>query len=459
MEQILNKRISAAFYRHLIKHPVFRDNYTAISGAEYFLLEVARYNDSDEGDSEVFSGKIKELFKNYDRTGSYKLYIKALIEMGLLINTCSKYRVSTETEDGWCKKYKVTEMALELLNNNLTEYLKKLHLEPTERRLNQQRISSRGVFKNPHKDYILNYIYDGLIYMEFDFDAANRIIKSLPDESKPHALNLLTIFTKKNFGELKYNESDGRVWNEYVAINKELRAVSKYKNMERIYTLDIRACHPTFWGLYIKELINNHLLNKEIPTQDNSPYCLPETLQIDYSGFDFELINYNRLFCDPINDPRELISLATGYDYLKCKAYLNSTLNGSSMYKHLLRYLESKFPIMYNIWVNSTVKATGTTISRIFETKLMLNPKVFKLAESLKIKLAYEYDGFSLFFYSKENKAEEKAGILKNFINSESKRLWGLDVVLNLDDERDAAKLPIFLSSGTAAKEEHSLAA
>jgi hypothetical protein len=66
MHKQLNNRISVEFFNALIKHHTFRDNYKAISGAEYFLLEVATYNESNGGGSEIYSRKIYDVFKNYD---------------------------------------------------------------------------------------------------------------------------------------------------------------------------------------------------------------------------------------------------------------------------------------------------------------------------------------------------------------------------------------------------------
>jgi hypothetical protein len=449
MHKQINKRIGIEFYNRLFQHPAFKDNYKAISGAEYFLLELAKYNQTDNGDSEVSSSKIDDLFKNYDKQGNYKKYINALIDLGLLLNTSVSYRVSTEEQDGYCKRYKLTEKGLDLINSNLVEYLKNLYYDGSIRRLNQQSISSRQVMNKAYDDYVLDYISDGLKYMTFDYLLVNKVLGSIDKKSIPHSLGILTKFKEKDFKDLKYNETDGRVWNEYVALKEDVRIASKYKDMVRLYTVDMRACHPTFLALYLKELyykdfINNHTIINTINNYYSfnlepsvtTPYCSPESLQDLISELEVEVNKYNQMFTNDSIDPRQVISDSTGYPNEDCKKYLNKTINGSIRHKGILSYIKLKFPFMYEIWTNSNVKETGNGIAKNYESKLMLNPELFRLAESLNVKLTYEYDGCSLFFYEGDTQAADKAEIIKKFINGESKRLWNLDIVVKVKDVR-----------------------
>jgi hypothetical protein len=297
-----------------------------------------------------------------------------------------------------------------------------------------------------YNDYVLNYIWDGIKNISLDRGTVNEVLGTITKErAKAVCLSILVKFKTKKFGELTYNESDGRVWNEYVALKGEFRTGSKYKGMKRLYTLDIRACHPTFFALYLRQLYYkdynskntnynniNYLINKE--EYQVSPYCSPEQLQYIYPELETEVNKYNQMFTNSI-DPRISISEAIGYNLNNCKTYLNATINGSETHKPLLRYLEYNFPLLFQIWRNSDVKTTGNNISKMFETKLMLNPELYELAESLNVKLIYEYDGLSLFFDEQDSQAHEKAQFIQHFIIGESKKLWGLEIVIKLEDE------------------------
>jgi hypothetical protein len=466
MQKILNKRISEAFFNALMEHPLFRENYEAISGAEYFLLTVARFNDSNNRDSEISSLKIKDLFKNYDSSGNYLKYVHALIELGLLVNTNASYRVTSDGRPGWCKRYFVTQRGLDLITNNCREYLKKLYFDPAIRRLNQQSISRRQVFKQEYYDDILDYIWDGLVNISFDWEGTDAIVKTLKVKSRPSNLRLLQNFKEKRFGHLKYNESDGRVWNEYVALNSELRNISKYRNMIRFGALDIRACHPTFWGLYVKEIFdkysvkdidsnslnikestiinyinridyyqhqNRENINTHQEVSNNTTYCWPETLHYTVEELNAEVIRYNQMFTNS-EDVRAIIGEVLGRTTDQCKQYLNRTINGSRTHKPLLRYLQEQFPILFDVWIRTDMKSTGPNISKMFETKLMLNPELFKLADSLGVKLMYEYDGFSIFVHEQDRNAKQKVSIIEDFIKQESLKRWNLNVVLKAED-------------------------
>jgi hypothetical protein len=480
----LGKRIGVELFNTMMQHQVFRDNYKAISGAEFFLREVAKYNANDNGDSEVSSRMINELFKNYERRGNYKKFIVALIDLGLLKNTNACYRVSNGEKRGWCKRYQITEMGLFLINQNSKEYLKKLYYDPEIRRLNQKSICDRAIVQKPYSDDVLNYVWDGIKHISFDWPVAEEITNTLKEKAQLHSRSLLIDFKEKKFRELSYNKSDGRVWNEYVALKEDFRIVSKYKDMERLYTLDIRACHPTFWALYLKEIydkeciyfnynttlhntnINNTFIPSNIPITpintniNNTPYCSPKSGQRAYRDLLFLEVNmYNELFTNTLIDPRSVISEATGCPENKVKEYLNMTINGNWRYKRVLRYLMTNFPLLYDIWICSDVKSTGNNISKNYETKLMLNPELFRLAESLNVKLIYEYDGFSLFFDPQDNQSIRKARIIEQFIRGESKKLWNLDIVFKLKDAKTGAELKNDFLPVPAEHEEMSLAA
>lgn len=398
------------------------------------------------------------IFKPYTK-GEYKPYLSALVELGLLntnesywnptpstnstLPTTTSLQYPTDKADkpdngGYCKKYQVTDKALDLLNSSNVEYLKKLHTDKSTRRRNQKNISQRKVASKTYGEYVLNYIHDGLVNFEYDYGKAMAMVtgSNWSNETQQAAGQSLITFTEKTFAELQPNEADGRVFNEFVAMKSDLRKVFSYKSLVHKATIDIRACHPTFFSSYVLSLYNNSL--QPLPTSIPPTLLQYPTDKADkgYGVKEKDLLTEHKrwveLFTNPNINPREVIAEDCGYNKDICKQALNETINGSQTWKILIKWIESKFPVLFKVWSQTDKKKTGPTISKDYETVLMLDPQLFRYAEEMGIKIAYEYDGVSVFGGEDEKGLMDKINFLMNFISWSSKTKFGVPVVFKV---------------------------
>jgi hypothetical protein len=373
---------------------------------------------------------LQDLFRNYDT--SYIPYIEAMQRLELLEKDngyCPTDAAKAKGyERGWTKSYRVTEKAIELLCQSETEYLKKLMTDKKEKRKIQKSISKRKVWKKDYGDYVLNYIYDGLINTSFDYSKAMDIMDSLEidKKAKTNCVSHLICFAKKDFKELKNNNTDNRIWNNYAAIKSELRQCSNYKGMTRQFVIDIRACHPTFFSSYILKLLNDAL--KLSTTNLFTTYCHTERRQLE-----LEHRRWIKQFTDIKTDPRNIIMNQCGYDNIETtKKALNETLNGSLSYKKCLQWLEQEYPCLYQAWQMTDIKRTGCNISKMFEGCITMNPDLYKEFDNVGIKAMYEYDGFSIYGMTEDNLLESKCNFIKGKMTEISNRLFNLPIVIKI---------------------------
>jgi hypothetical protein len=95
--------------------------------------------------------------------------------------------------------------------------------------------------------------------------------------------------------------------------------------------------------------------------------------------------------------------------------------------------MQIEFPCLYRVWQSTDIKHTGNNIAKMYETKIMLNPEVFKISEAQKIKLAYEYDGISIFSADNEKTILlDKIAYLVKHIVAIGQKACGLKMVLKV---------------------------
>jgi hypothetical protein len=433
-KKILNVRIGVEFYNKLNSHPAFQLNWKAISPAFYFLQRIATLNDMNNGKAvEFYSVNIQNIFRPYcpqsDGDFAYKKYLNALESLELL-TIGNSYIVGNDDIEGVCKTYLVTTEGVDLLSAANVEYLKALHTDQKVIRKTQQSISKRAAMHSTYSDYVLNYIADGLNHFNYDYDKAMSVVSGSgwSPLTQQSAEQSLISFKTKDFGNLQYNKTDGRVFNEFVSMKSDLRQAFKYKKMTRMAVIDIRACHPTFFSTYILEyvLLNNNfstlpilphyvmdkgdrnqlnplIINKPSPKSliinepSHNPLIINEEYNYNKSTLEMEHEKWLNLFTNPLIDPRDVIGSEIDRTKAEVKEALSQTLNGSKKYKKVLDWLEKTFPCLYAIWQTTDIKQTGCNISRLYESKVMLHPEIYKQTEAQGLKIAYEYDGISVF--------------------------------------------------------------
>ena len=483
--KFLNYRISVEFYNKLMSHKAFQDNWKAISPAFYFLQRIATLNDMANGKPVPFhSITIKNLFYPYRKKTeldfAYRRYIRAMIELGLLTVNDEYIIGDNETVEGYCKEYYSTSEAVDLLASSNIAYLKSLHTNKNVIYNNNKNIARRQPLT--YSDYVLDYIQDGLNHFDYNYDQAMAMItgSEWKPETQLSAQNSLINFKTKEFGELSYNETDGRVWNEFVGMKSNLRKTFTYKNMTRQAVIDIRSCHPTFFSTFLLDYYITHptpnVVKTDIIKKTNFPSSLPPSLQppipstmlgingesvkimaatadiienqapnttytyVDtYSSITIKELKeeherWVKLFTDRAIDPRDVIGAEIGRTKDEVKKALNESINGTKQYTRLLKWIETNFPCLYQVWQTTDISQTGCNISKMYESKIMLNKTLYEQTERQQLKITYEYDGISVFSADKvKSDLIMKVNYLVRNISSIAKQTTGIDLVMKVE--------------------------
>lgn len=464
-----HKKINKEFYDLLVSHPAFKSVPKAIYPSFVFLQRVSFYNNrNEELLSEYYSRNISDIFKSVKE---YKLYLNALVELKLLIVNekfilPSKDNTGNSLNDGHCKSYHTTELANDLLYSLNLEYLDKLHNDKKLIRQTQQNISYRKVLSKKYDDYVLNYIHDGIINMTYDYKEVLSLIVNSDKSTveKNHIIDTLIKFKEKDFNSLHNNKSDNRIWNEFVELCSDYRKYFKYKNMSIKAIIDIRACWPTFWSSYILSVYNKggnipkevhsipSILHDVPPFHDTHPpspdsigsnMCGCTEIKVDIKTLNDEHIRWLELFENEAIDPRDIIAEECGYKSKdEAKEALNQSLNGSIKWPELINWLKTSFPVLFAVWNTTKKKETGINISKDYETVLMQNWRLYKIADELNIKLTYEYDGFSV--YSEESiNLLGKVDFIIKYLKSECQKKFGISLVIKKKTVEDNGFLEV----------------
>lgn len=429
----LNVKIGVEFYDALMTVPCFQNNWKAISPSFYLVQRIAELNDMKKGGAvEFYSGTIADIFQPYTK-GGYVVFVSALESLGIL-DIDHHYR-PTNNKQGDCMKYKVTDYGCRLVHAANMDYLKKLFFDPKVRRLNQKSISNRKVMKKSYDNPVLNYIYDGLKNISFDYAAAEQAIgKSVwSDGQKRNVSGILRRFGNKKFDDLEIGEKDGRVHHELVRLKSDARFLLRYDGLPYKACLDIRCCHPTFFSsLFVYPPLSLHY---ETDNQDISP----ELAQEHKSWLAF--------FCNPAIDPKEVIRKACGYEDVEmAKAAMNESLNGSTAYPEYLAWLKSQFPVLYGLWRKSAVEDTGNALARNFEQQLMLHEDLYAYADKVGIvKLMPEHDGLGVFGANDDGELPSKIEAVKNYLRAYSIKQFGVPIVIKTKMVTDWANADLLM--------------
>lgn len=437
----LNERVGVDFYNKLMTHPVYQDNWKAISGAFYFLNRVSLTNKKSNWEyAEFQSENIKIIFHPYFKKGEcdYVKFIDALVELELLRKDPSYLSASFDhSGNGRCMGYVVTDEGIDLIYDCNKEFLKKLHTDKKTKDKNTRSIRDRKVMTKEHGDYLLNYIHAGLINSNFNYDAVSEMIDKADWEplTKQAAITQLTNFKEKKFMALKYNDTTGRVYNDFATLKSELRQHFTQDGMRRIATIDIRACHPTYFAAYLVDYAIANTHEQGISAEyvlwfsENNPEKIGGVQFVGKDDLNKEYGKWVDLFTAVI-DPREIIGKYTTLTLTEVKTALTETMNGSTKHKKVLGWMSTEFPNLYKVWRTTDVKQTGNYISRVYESKIMLNQELYRLTESLEVNLMYEYDGVSVF--SKEDRPDmhKILSCLTERIRGISRKSCGITCVL-----------------------------
>jgi hypothetical protein len=93
---------------------------------------------------------------------------------------------------------------------------------------------------------------------------------------------------------------------------------------------------------------------------------------------------------------------------------------------------KNNYPALFEIWNQTNLKTTGPQISKFYETKIMLDPELILLAESLGLDMVFERDGAILFSAEGDPELDQKAHALAMRIVDNCLRLFGFKAVVKV---------------------------
>jgi hypothetical protein len=481
--KITNPKISTELVEELQDEPAYA-NEKAFSATHAFLRRVLHFC-RDHEYAYIPAKNIKEQFDNYGI--KYKRCLDVLSRHEI-IKINRMYIVGTKT-----RGYRLTEKGARLLTEGELVYLRSLFTDSKLKRQMQKRASYYRSKDKTYKNDFLQYIHDGRMRYQYNEDAVNFIKQSdWPYLTRLDALMSLTDFTERDFTDLKFNESDGRVWNEFVGMKSDLRRYFSNGDLHYRFVMDIRSCHPLFLAHYLVNrarvkgwqthhpllpgdhqhtIVQNDLArgreqserlsfpnttttttttttpfppissNPTYTTSNNNPLSHYDGGNSDILA---ELNRWNTIFSDPNTDPKTILIRELGYNRAQAKAALNQSINGGKKYRKFMTWFKKNFPMLYGVWVRTESATVGNDISNFYETELMQDFALYELAMKLGLHLTYEYDGCGVMCREDDREVLAKIQQLIAHVQAHSERLWGIRPVIVV---KTAAGAPVSMTT------------
>ncbi len=479
--KFINVEVGIDLYNHIKNHTVFLgENYKIISPTYYFLVRISMEAREEEDWYAPFtSQRLKSLFKAYGC--SYNDVLAALEELGLILPRIKGFFDRTGSGKSRCARFKLTELGQDLVARSETEYLRKLHADPILRRRSQKRRSKNKLSALEEvKTGLEGRIQRTLFELQYDREA---IAPLLEDQSLTKHEKICLTHSLANFEEgnlrVSRGEKDGRLHHSWVQLKKEARPFFTLKGRRYTHTIDIRACHPTFFGQYIGDFAWNTLAFAKARLRNDENFeksyflfkesCILNNIKLNLwydsniyidSNINIKDISNNYIFISSSSsishilhylvengdnlaaeiknwndfwtqeeDPRKIIAAELGAKTDKrIKGSINSAINGSN--NMMSKWIAKTYPQLSSIWSKTKLDVTGNQISRFYESKLMLNPTIYDVAEHLDLQILSEHDGVGVFSKDGEYSSLEKCRTLVAYIVAASQKKFGLKVRL-----------------------------
>lgn len=464
-----NIKVGVELNNLLSQQVIFQlENYKAISNCEYLLNTIKWYSGQNkDGWAGIQCKKLENCFKSTNI--NYSDVLLVLEKVGL-IHKPRKGFFNRATKEGKVSKFKLTDLGRRLLLDSNREYLRKLHNDPDlDRRIRKNRSQNKSRSKKTD-DVVIKRIRDNIYALEYNHaDLENYWMQRPVDFSEGRKNNVeysTTIIREGKFKEIIRCAIDGRIHHPWVLMSSSVRYIYFLRGKKYNCAIDIRACHPTFWARYLIDVLLFNLsdyLNKELDANiilknkyDNiinkltsiSTYKyyninnnvlynprLQESLHYLTENEDKlveEYIIWTEMWSNLDTDPRLLIAADLGKKHTKdeikdqiCRAINNKK---NDVYK----WIRQKYPMLSKIWDKTDKKHTGVNISKIYETKLILNPENFELADRLGLEILPEHDGLGVFGDADDHDIAAKVDVLREAIQRDCLNSFGIKSVITV---------------------------
>lgn len=470
-----NIKISIELIKILAQELIFQgENRCKSTGSCFRLLEII-FNFSRRNTDGLAAIDSKTLDNLFRREKIRYLEVIGALERLKIIEPRKKGFFDSITGTGSFARFKLTDYGIQLLLDENREYLRKILNDPkVDTRIRANRRKKKSRIKES-EDLIISKTSKNILDLEFNKEAFDIYWKEnekiLSPEQKVAALYSVISILTGGFKALERCEKDGRIHHPWVLMSSDLRPLFSLRGKKYLRTLDLRSAHPTFWAKYIcdisrfpeylslnqniketlksnyKELHNESVFTNSMHhnSTSSSSHPIPPVSQ-HYLSYNVtklieEYIKWTEFWTNPAIDPKtQLINELGGTcSRDQIKKYINSSINGSE--NKVFWWIKENYPALFDIWNKTDLKKTGNNISKFYETKLMLDPELILLAESLGLEIIFEHDGFCVFADENESKIGAKIEKLRDRVQDRSLRLFGLKVdikitVKNLDSCR-----------------------
>ena len=464
--RLTNIKVSIELNRLLSQQIIFQgENYKAISNCEYLLNRIEWYSGQNkDGWAGIQCKKLENCFKSTNI--NYSDVLLVLEKVGL-IHKPRKGFYNRATQEGKVSKFKLTDLGRQLLLDSNREYLRKLHNDPDiDRRIRKNR-SQKKCRSKKTDDVVAERIKNNIYAIVFDFTEFEKFWAQKSDalsvEQKINILYSIISIREGNFKDIKRCDTDGRIHHPWVLMASSARYLFNLGGKPYIRVIDIRACHPTFWARYLIDVLLFNLsnyLNKELdpniilknkynniitklssisiykyynnilyfPRFQESLHYLAENEE----NLVNEYIIWTEMWSALDTDPRLLIAADLGKKHTKetIKPLICSAINGSD--NQVYKWIRKNYPILSKVWDKTDKKHTGVNISKIYETKLILNPENFKLADRLGLEILPEHDGVGVFGDADDHEIAAKVDVLREAIQRDCLNSFGIKPVITV---------------------------
>jgi hypothetical protein len=464
--RLTNIKVSIELNNLLSQQFIFQlKNYKAISNCERLLNTIGWYSGQNkDGWAGIQCKKLENCFKSTNI--NYSDVLLVLEKVGL-IHKPRKGFYNRATQEGKVSKFKLTDLGRQLLLDSNREYLRKLHNDPDiDRRIRKNR-SQKKCRSKKTDDVVAERIKNNTYAIVFDFTEFEKFWAQKSDalsvEQKINILYSIISIREGNFKDIKRCDTDGRIHHPWVLMASSARYLFNLGGKQYIRVIDIRACHPTFWARYLIDVLLFNLsnyLNKELNTniilQNKYNNMLTKLTGISIYKYYNNILyiprfqeslhylaeNEEKLFNEYIiwtemwsnldTDPRLLIAADLGKKHTKdsIKPLLCSAINGSD--NQVSKWIRKNYPMLSKIWDKTDKKHTGVNISKIYETKLILNPENFELADRLGLEILPEHDGVGVFGDADDHDITAKVDVLREAIQRDCLNSFGIKPVITV---------------------------
>ncbi len=450
--KFLNIKVGVKLKSLLSRESLFQgEGAKAISGCEFLMRLTIRFSiQNTDGWARIKSKTLDNLFRPYKVK---YLEVLAVLERLEIMHPRKIGFYDRTSRSGSVSRYRLTEFGVLLLIDKDREYLRKGQNDPKIHRRFQKKLSKKKSRINDSEDLVISKTLRNILDLKLDRAGFEEYWENMDcalsyEEYYEKQYSLISIEAKK-FKKLKRCKTDGRIHHPWVLMKSDLRPLFSLRGKKYLLTIDIRSCHPTFWGKYIYDLsgisqflVLNEDIKEELNTKynkltnltiyDNSIYQDPiptfptssispissippaslHYLTCNVDKIVEEYVKWTRFWTDPNLDPKQQIiaDLGGAFSRDEVKDLINSSINGQR--NQVFRWIENNYPALFEIWNQTDLKTTGVQISKLYETRLILDPGLFELAAELGLDILPEHDGAGLFCAEGDPELDQKAQAL-----------------------------------------------